>query len=199
MTYWLSTTVLRGACTVLLAATAVAQAPITSGVVRQGRLSFDGRATVGDFTGSTTTVTGEMSGGPTLSSVRGWVEAPVTTLVTGNKRRDGDLNKSMESQKYPKIRFELKDVVPGTARGDTTPVSLHGSFVIHGVTRDATIPATVALLPSGVHVRGDTPLNLKDYKIGGLSKLLGTLKMDEHIVVHLDLTFGPPAGTASHS
>jgi hypothetical protein len=39
-------------------------------------------------------------------------------------------------------------------------------------------------------VRSDFPLNLKDYRIGGLSKLLGMLKMSEHIEVHVDLLFG---------
>jgi hypothetical protein len=39
-------------------------------------------------------------------------------------------------------------------------------------------------------VRAETPLNLKDYKIGGLSKALGMLKMDEKILVHVDLMFG---------
>ena len=33
------------------------------------------------------------------------------------------------------------------------------------------------------------PLNLKDYRIGGLSKLLGVLKMYEDIEVHVDVLF----------
>src|SRR4051794_36388147 len=70
----------------LFAMPAAGQGPISSGIVREGRLSFDGRATVGDFIGTTSTVTGEMTGGPTIAAVRGWVEAPVSTLVTGNKR-----------------------------------------------------------------------------------------------------------------
>jgi hypothetical protein len=41
----------------------------------------------------------------------------------------------------------------------------------------------------GIRLRGETPLNLKDYKIGGLSKALGMLRMHEKIVVHVDLTF----------
>ena len=45
--------------------------------VATGTLSFDGHATVGDFTGTTTEVTGEMSGASGLADVRGWVEAPV--------------------------------------------------------------------------------------------------------------------------
>lgn len=172
-----------------------AQAPgrtIPDGTVRKGTLSFDGRATAGNFTGTTTSVTGEMHGGA-LSQVRGWVEAPVQSLATGNQRRDRDLNKSMESEKYPTIRFELADVAGAETASDSVNVVLHGRFIIHGVAREATVPASVAFHPEGIHVRGETPLNLKDYKIKGLSKALGILKMHEEIVVHLDLTFGATA------
>jgi len=172
-----------------LAAQAPAERTIPNGTVRQGRLSFDGRATAGNFTGTTTTVTGEMHGGG-LSEVRGWVEAPVRTLATGNQRRDRDLNKSMESGRYPTIRFELTNVAGAEAASDSVNVVLHGRFIIHGVTREARVPASVAFHPEGIRVRGATPLNLKDYKIGGLSKALGMLKMHEEIVVHVDLMFG---------
>ena len=74
-----------------------AQQPMPDGTVTAGTLSFDGKATAGDFTGTTHTVTGSMTGGATLADVRGFVEAPVNTLVTGNGKRDKDLNKSMES------------------------------------------------------------------------------------------------------
>jgi polyisoprenoid-binding protein YceI len=172
-----------------LAAQAPGDRTILDGIVRQGTLSFDGRATTGSFSGTTTSVTGEMHGAE-LSAVRGWVEAPVRTLGTGNQRRDRDLNKSMESDKYPTIRFELTGVAaPGTS-SDSMNVVLRGRFIIHGVTREATVPVSLAFHPEGIRVRGETPLNLKDYKIGGLSKALGMLKMDEKILVHLDLLFG---------
>ena len=185
--------------TVLLAlagAPLAAQVPVEhttlDGTVRKGTLSFDGRATTGAFSGTTTSVTGEMHGAG-LAAVRGWVEAPVRTLGTGNQRRDRDLNKSMESEKYPTIRFELTGVTaPGTT-GDSVNVVLHGRFIIHGVTREASVPASVAFHPEGIRVRAETPLNLKDYKIGGLSKALGMLKMDEKILVHVDLMFGAAA------
>ena len=165
--------------------------PIPSGTVREGGLSFDGRATTGAFTGTTTTVRGEMSGGGSLGEVRGWVDAPVSTLLTGNGRRDKDLNKSLESDLYPTIRFDLTGVTPGVERGDTVDVVLQGRFNIHGVTREASVPAAVVTQPDAIRVRGETPLSLKDYKIQGLSKLLGTLKMYDKIVVHLDLSFAP--------
>jgi polyisoprenoid-binding protein YceI len=75
------------------------------------------------------------------------VDAPVSTLVTGNGHRDKDLNKSMESDLYPTIRFNLTGVTPGAERGDTVDVVLQGRFTIHGVTREASIPATVVNKP----------------------------------------------------
>ena len=41
-----------------------------------------------------------------------------------------------------------------------------------------------------LRLRATLPLNLKDYKIRGLSKFLGTLKMHPDIVVHVDVEFG---------
>ncbi len=169
---------------------ALAQSPLAPGVVRSGTLSFDGKATVGDFVGTTSTVSGVMTGGEDLSLVRGWVEAPVNTLKTGNGRRDRDLNKSMESAQYPTLRFELTGVAPQVVRGDTTAVTLLGSFKIHGVTRQVTLPATLIRQAGGLRLRSDFPLNLVDYEIGGLSKMLGMLKMHPDIVVHVDLLFG---------
>jgi len=171
-------------------APAAAQQPVPNGTVTAGTLSFDGKATAGDFTGTTNSVTGSMTGGATLTDVRGFVEAPVNSLVTGNGKRDKDLNKSMESDKYPVIRFELKTVQVHAERGDSTDVVLGGDFIIHGVTQAVELPAVVVRAGDTITVNSGCPLNLKDYNIGGLSKLLGILKMDEHIVVHIHVTFG---------
>ena len=64
-------------------------------------------------------------------------------------------------------------------------------MILHGVTREVGLPATVRADGGGIRVRSDFPLNLKDYRIGGLTKLLGTLRMQEQIEVHVDLTFVP--------
>jgi polyisoprenoid-binding protein YceI len=164
---------------------------ISQGRVISGTLSFDGHASVGDFVGKTKSVTGEMSGGPDLSRVRGWVEAPVKTLVTGNGRRDRDLNKSMESDKHPDMRFELTNVTPRGGTQDSTALTLHGKLMIHGVTRTVALPGWVQLSTGQARVRSDFPLSLKEYGIKGLSKMLGVLKMYDNIEVHVDLVFGP--------
>jgi hypothetical protein len=110
-----------------------------------------------------------MTGGNDLRELRGWVEAPVVTLLTGNGKRDTDLNKSMESDRYPTIRFELARVSPRAEQGDTVLVDLQGNFQIHGVERTVSIPATVVLGGGAIRVRGATAM--KDYRIGGLASL----------------------------
>lgn len=168
-----------------------AQQPVPNGTVSAGTLSFDAKATAGDFTGTTHTVTGAMTGGPELADVRGFVEAPVNTLVTGNNKRDKDLNKSMQSSEYPVIHFDLKTVEVKTERGDSVDAVLGGDFIIHGVTQAAELPAVVVRQGDVITITSTFPLNLKDYKIGGLSKFLGMFTMDEHITVHIHVVFNP--------
>ena len=74
---------LLAALSTLCAGELHAQAPrlVPDGTVREGTLSFEGRATTGAFTGKTAAVRGEMSGGGSLSEVRGWVDAPVSTCL----------------------------------------------------------------------------------------------------------------------
>jgi len=167
-------------------------APIPPSRLVRGTLSFDGHATLGDFVGRTDSVRGEMTGGPEIAEVRGWVEAPVATLHTGNGKRDKDLRKSMEVDTFPTMRFDLAGVTSGTADGDSIPAILHGHLTIHGVTREVDLPARLWVATDTIRVRSDFPLNLKDHRIGGLSKMLGVLKMHEHIEVHVDLVFAPP-------
>ena len=175
---------------VLLRATpALAHDPIPAEFGRYRNALRYGDATLGDFVGTTDSVRGEMTGGPDLAAVRGWVEGVVAALRTGNGKRDTDLRKSMEVDTFPTMRFDLADVVPGATPGDSSTVTLRGRLSIHGVTRDVDIAARVWVAPDTIRVRGDFPLNLKDYRIGGLSKMLGILKMHENIEVHVDLVF----------
>jgi len=156
--------------------------------LRRGTLSFDGKSTLGDFTGVTPTVRGHMNAAATLTDVRGWVEAPVNTLKTGNDRRDRDLVKTMDAAIYPTIRFQLEGVRPEWERGDSAAVVLEGSFFIHGITRHERIPATIVRGTDGVRLTTTFPMNLHDYKIDRLTRFL-VFKMNPDIVVHVDVTF----------
>ena len=159
-------------------------------VLRDGSLSFTGHATVGDFVGTTSTVTGEVAADPDLASVRGWVEAPVATLRTGNGRRDRDLRAVMDAAAYPTIRFELAGAAArGPLGAAGVPALLRGTLRVHGVAREVSVPATVARVADTVRVAGGFPLDVSDYQVRGLSKMFGLLKMREVVDVRLALRF----------
>lgn len=167
---------------------AVAQAVPAMARVR-GELAFDGKASLGDFAGTTTTLQGAIIAAATPEAVRGWVEAPAGTLRTGNGRRDRDMFRSLEVERHPVLRFDLDAVAIGPADGDSARGTLRGRFTIHGVTREAGIPGWLWLTATSARFRGRVPIDLRDYQIGGLSKLLGVLKMHPEIVVRVDVRF----------
>jgi polyisoprenoid-binding protein YceI len=166
----------------------VAQQAWPSADVRRATLSFDGKSTLGDFTGTTTEVRGQMTGGAALPDVRGWVEAPVRSLKTGNDRRDRDLVKTMQADIFPNIRFELDGVSVEWQRGDSAGVVLDGKFVIHGVSRPEKLRATVLRGAEGIRLTTTHPMNLHDYKIDKLTRFL-VFKMQPDIVVHVEVVF----------
>jgi polyisoprenoid-binding protein YceI len=96
----------------------------------------------------------------------------------------------MESDIHPFIRFQLEGVETQWERGDSASVVLVGQFTIHGETRPERFNALVHRGSDGIRVTGELSMNVKDYKVGGLSKFLGTLKMHPDITVRVDVTFG---------
>lgn len=152
-----------------------------------GTLSFDARATLGRFTGATTVLTGALTGGPDLASITGWVEFPVDSLSTGNRLRDRDMRASLEAARFPVIRFDLTAVRPSATPGDTAVVLLVGAFTIHGVTREVNLPATLVWHQRSVQLQVLYSMDVRDYQVGKLSKVFGTLRMEPEIVVRIDL------------
>ena len=160
----------------------------------RGTLAFDAKATLGAFAGTTTTVHGGLTGASTLRAVHGWVEAPARSLSSQNGKRDRDTWASLEVERFPRVRFQLDSVAPGEVHGDSTAVELLGQFTLHGQTRLARLSGWLWRHGSQVRFRGAVPLNVKDYGIGGLTKAFGLLRMNEHIIVRVDVTFGPAEG-----
>jgi polyisoprenoid-binding protein YceI len=183
---------LAWAPTIALPRAVVAQQPVSDAVLERGTVSFLGRATVGDFIGTTSRVTGAIIGGSSYSTIRGWVEAPVGTLVTGNEHRDRDLRATMNVDRYPIMHFELARATIVTAAAgaaDSTGMTLHGALTIHGVTRLVDVPAAVLRYADTTRVTAHFPLDLFDYDIRGLTRMFGMLRMQREIDVRVDLQF----------
>lgn len=163
---------------------------IPAAALAEGTLRFDGHATTGDFVGTTSSVTGAVLASADYASVRGWVEAPVATLRTGNGLRDRDLRKVMDVERYPVMRYDLTGATLRSAAGsDSADVVLHGTLLLRGVGRPVDIPVTVVRSGDGARVSGTFPVDVTHHGVGGLRKLGGLLRMRETIEVHLDLRF----------
>ena len=173
-----------------------AQRTISGGALVRGTLSFDAKATLGAFTGTTSTLTGSISAASDVRDVRGQVEAQVASFKTGNGLRDKDMMKAMDADSFPTMRFDLQGVSLQHEAGDSAVVTLSGELTLHGTKRDVAVPALVRFGKDGVQVNGTFPLNVRDYGVTRLSKMLGAFKMNPDIVVHLDLVFGPGAGSS---
>ena len=170
-------------------ASLAAQRPVPSSTAVTGRLSYDGHGTFGGFVGTTDSVVGRLNGAADLAHVSGYVAARAGTLVTGNGKRDRDQWSSLQVDSFPFIRYDVDSVSVGAALGDTLAVVLHGRFEIHGVTRAVDLPSRLLLTERTAHLLAETPLDLRDYRIGGLTKFFGALKMNPAIVVHIDIGF----------
>jgi len=184
----------------VLPAAARAQRSVPDAVLQSGTLSFTGHATVGDFVGSTTRVSGALIGGGEYSTTHGWVDATVSTLLTGNERRDRDLRASMEVNRYPTMHFDLTGatfVTSSFGSPDSTAMVLHGALSIHGVMHAVDLPATIVRRADTTRVASTFPLDLNDYAIGGLTKMFGLLRMQREIEVRVDLRFVDRAPVAA--
>ncbi len=168
---------------------AVAAQSIASHGAVHGELRFEGRGSLGAFVGRTSQLRGALIGAPTMDEVRGWIESDAKTLVTGNGRRDRDMWKSLEVERFPTIRFDLDAVAPGAVDHDSVAVTLRGRFTIHGVVRESAVRGWIRAEAAGIRFHGYTPLRLTDFGIGGLSKAFGMLKMDPDVVVRMELMF----------
>ena len=173
----------------LLAAPLAAQHPVPASTSVSGTLSYDGRGTFGGFVGTTDSLIGRLNAATDLSRVSGYVAARAGTLRTGNGKRDRDQWSSLEVDSFPFIRYDVDSVTVGVTTHDTSAVTLHGRFDIHGVKRAVDLPSRLVLTGTSAHLMTETPLDLRDYRIGGLSKFFGALKMDPHITVHIDVRF----------
>jgi polyisoprenoid-binding protein YceI len=165
-------------------------------VPMQGRCAagFDATSTLHDFSGSTTAITGhiEFEKGRHESTAKAEIVVDARTLDTGNKDRDQDMHETtLESAKYPEVRFVLTSVAmktPGALSGDLT---MRGTIEIHGVKREVEIPAVGELREDGyLHGKGQFKALLTDFGMTPPTKL-GFIKVRDEIVIWFELWAEP--------
>ncbi|MHB1222805.1 MAG: YceI family protein [Gemmatimonadaceae bacterium] len=159
----------------------------------EGLLAFDANSSVGDFGGETRQVSGEVRGGASPGDVRATVRTEAASLRTGISARDGHMRESLDAEHHPQIRLAVEAVEAAGTIGDTVQARVHGTLTIRGISRPVTVPVTAVRQGAGFVVRASFPVDLRDYEITGLRRMLGMLRVDPMVTVRAELTFQPDA------
>jgi polyisoprenoid-binding protein YceI len=166
------------------------------------RIWFEADATLGDFKGEAKQFSGwaDVPDAETFQGVTGKVEIQVASFKTGIGMRDGHLRGDMQADRFPSIVFELAAATRegaqerATAAGlaatqEMRPVLLNGALTIRDQTRNVEIPALVHLDGDSLRVFGRLPTRFTDFGMKPPSRMLGTTKVKNDIVLAFDALF----------
>jgi polyisoprenoid-binding protein YceI len=155
------------------------------------RVGFDAKSTLHDFSGATTSVTGELQACLARPSnlCRGSISVEAAALDTGEARRDEEMRKDLAASEHPQIHFEWTafELVEVDAKAMTVRGTARGRMSVRGVERDFAMPVRVAVDKSRrVAIDGEAPLDLKDFDVPVPSKL-GVISMESEVKVWIAL------------
>ena len=169
-------------CVFSLQTTAHAQAFMTE----EGTAEFTSKVPLHTFTGSSENLVGQVD--LTNKTIDFYID--LSTLKTGNKKRDKDMYITLETKDYPFAEFFGKlvsDFDPTIS--DPQAVRVAGEFKIHGVTRKIEVDGSLQKTPAGLVVVANWQINIKDYNIVPPSLLI--MKVDEVQDIRIEATLAP--------
>jgi len=105
--------------------------------------------------------TSHLSMDATPATLKGTIEVSMSDLVSDNKKRDANMQETLDSSTFPKAVFEVKEVV---AKGGDN-VILKGSMNLHGVTKPMSFEGTVSEEGSKVHIKAKSSLKMSDFGV----------------------------------
>jgi polyisoprenoid-binding protein YceI len=146
--------------------------------VEHSRVWFDASSTLHDFTGRARLVRGAVR--LEEDKPAGSIEADATSMDTGNDKRDrtmhGDI---MATKRFPTIRFDLR-----SWRKDGDRYQATGTWTMHGVSREITVPVTVSE-GDDPHARSDFTIDFREFDVPIPRVLVVTVAPT--VAVHVDL------------
>ncbi|HVK39065.1 MAG TPA: YceI family protein [Candidatus Kapabacteria bacterium] len=134
-----------------------------------------------------------------LATLRGSISAQVSTMKTGNATRDGHLKGAqwLDAAKYPEITFTIASVSGIKVSGNKAKGTATGTFTMHGVSKQMSVPFSMTWLDESATTRKRAPgalvmfdaaftVSLKDFKVVGTRGLVGS-KVGETIAIKAKL------------
>ncbi|MES2202620.1 MAG: YceI family protein [candidate division FCPU426 bacterium] len=100
---------------------------------------------------------------------------------------DKNMRKAMELDKFPEIRFELKNYTLEGAR-----VTAKGVLAIHGVAKDVELTGTLEGKDDTLSVKGTFDLLMSDFGVQPPVMLLGAIKVKDKVTVAFDFGLAFP-------
>lgn len=159
----------------LLAIPVVAYAQARTFTVGAGsRIGFRSVAPLETINGASSRVTGSVSVNPAnLSTARGRIEVPISSLRTGESLRDDHLHSAqwLNAPSFPTAVFEITGVEGASSLtpDEEVRVTVVGRFTLHGQTRNVRAETRVKLVtndgPQYLSVRSRFNVNLPDYGV----------------------------------
>ena len=95
------------------------------------------------------------------ASLRGSIEVSIADFISDNKKRDVNMYETMESDKFPKATFDIKEVV---VKGGEN-VILKGSMTMHGVTKAMSFEGSVSEEGSKIHIKAKNTMKMSDFGV----------------------------------
>ncbi|MFZ2889168.1 YceI family protein [Sulfuricurvum sp.] len=105
--------------------------------------------------------TSHFSMGDSVTSLRGSMDVSIGDFVSDNSKRDTNMHETMESDKFPKASFEVKEVV---AKGGDN-VLLKGTLSLHGISKPLSFEGTLTQDVSKVRIKAKSSIKMSDFGI----------------------------------
>jgi len=93
----------------------------------------------------------------------------------------------LETTRFPEIAYEATQISIQGLGGALFSATLSGALTLHGVTRNLSIPARVALLGSMLRASGDFTLRQSDFDIKPVSVAGGALKIKDELKLSFEI------------
>lgn len=157
---------------------------------------IDVRSTVGPISFGSTGVEGSLSAlmvdGVVNAEVppSGWLAVDVTAFTSGHKLYDAELQRRVNSRRFPKARVELRDCTPCTPG---SRFRLRGELTFHGVTRPT--EGTVSVEPLSedrIVISGEQVFDMRDFAVPSPTVLMLRIFPDVRVRLHVEAELTDP-------
>lgn len=166
--------------------------------IKQISITVEGTSTLHDWEMKTTTVKGQGSFVVENSKVTSIKEVslvlPVESLKSDKESMDKNAYKSLKSEKYKSITFNLIKVTnasPGT-------VTIEGKLEIAGVTKPISLTATYTVTGNNLQFKGEKSLLMSEFNIEPPTFMFGSIKTGDSIKIVFDVTFSKNSTVATN-